>query len=168
VAIDSGETGASPLTGETEEISTVITGQYIRAFGYPTVYYIDENLNRRPFWDSTTFFTYANSWDEVVWVTNATLATLTIGQPMLPAPGVVLVKIQSTPETYAVSTDSILRWVPDEQTATTLYGQFWSDYIIDLEPTVFSKFTVGDNMAATDADDLSTMKTREELATLAQ
>jgi hypothetical protein len=67
-----------------------------------------------------------------------------------------------------VSTDSVLRWVPDEQTATALYGQYWSDYIIDLEPTVFSKFTVGDNMATTDAIDLSIMKTREELATLAQ
>jgi hypothetical protein len=87
---------------------------------------------------------------------------------MLPAPGVVLVKIQSDPKVYAIDTDSTLRWVPDETTAITLYGANWADYVIDLEPTTFARFDVGEDMTADDEVDLDGMKTREELAELAR
>jgi hypothetical protein len=168
VAIDSGETGPSPVTGEDEAISTVVTGQYIRGYSFNTIYYIDENNERRPFWDSNTFFTYADSFDEVVWVTDATLPTMTLGAPMLPKVGVVLVKIQSDPKVYAIDTGDVLRWVPTEEVAISLYGSAWADYVIDLEPTTFARFTVGDDMAESDLVDLDIMKTRMELAALAQ
>ncbi|KKU06208.1 MAG: hypothetical protein UX09_C0056G0001, partial [Candidatus Uhrbacteria bacterium GW2011_GWE2_45_35] len=168
VAADSGATGPSPITGEDEAISTVVTGQFVRAYGFNTIYYIDEDGARRPFWDTNSFFAYADSFDEVVWVTDATLPTMTLGAPMLPAPGVVLVKIQSDPKVYAIDTDNILRWVPDESTANALYGAAWADYIIDLEPTSFARFSSGGDMTASDIVDLDSMKTRMELAALAQ
>ncbi|MFH1088867.1 MAG: Ig-like domain-containing protein [Candidatus Uhrbacteria bacterium] len=168
VALDSGETGPSPVTGLDEAISTVVTGQFIRGYSFNTIYYIDENNERRPFWDSNTFFTYADSFNEVVWVTDATLATLTLGSPMLPKAEVVLVKIQSDPKVYAIDIGDILHWVPSEATAIGLYGSAWADYVIDLEPTTFVRFTVGDDMTTSDSVDRDVMKTRTELVELAR
>jgi len=167
IADSSGDVGPSPITGEDEDISVVVAGQFIRSYGFNTIYYVDEDLVRHPFWDSNTFFTYADSFDEVVWVTDATLPTMTMGSPILPQAGVVLVKIQSDPKVYAIDTDNVLRWVPDEATAITLYGESWADYVIDLEPTTFARFSVGDDMTTSDTVDRTIMKTRMELAALA-
>jgi hypothetical protein len=164
VGTDSGLTGPSPVTGEDEVISTVVAGEFIRGYSFNTIYYIDENNERRPFLDTNSFFTYADSFDEVVWVTDATLPTMTLGAPMLPKVGVVLVKIQSDPKVYAIDTGDVLRWVPTEEVAISLYGSAWADYVIDLESTTFARFSVGDDMTESDLVDLDIMKTRMELA----
>lgn len=172
VAPGSGEMGTSPLDGSEEEISEVSAGWFVRAYGYSSVYYVDESHDRRVFWDTSTFFTWADSWDDVVWVTDATLPTLDMGDAMLPKPGVVLVKIQSDPKVYAIDVDEtgayVLRWIPSEEVAISLYGSDWADYVIDLDSTIFSKFGMGDDMSEDDDVDTSVMKTRVGLAELAQ
>jgi len=162
-AADSGEYGASPVTGQQEAISEVSAGQFIRSSSFADIYYVDENLVRHPFWNATIFFTYADSWNEVIWVTDATLPTMTLGSPMLPKEDVVLVKIQSDPKVYAVDSNNTLRWVPDETTALTLYGTGWANYVIDLEATIFAKYSTGVNMTQHESIDGSVMKTRFEL-----
>ena len=168
----SGEYGASPFDGSEQEISEVSAGWFIRTNGSSSVYYVDENHERFVFWDTNTFFTWSDSWDDIVWVTDATLPTLTLGDVMLPQPGVTLVKIQSDPKVYAIDVDSdgnyLLRWIPTEEIAITLYGESWADYVIDLDSTVFSKFETGEDMSESDDVDTSIMKTRVELAELAQ
>ncbi|MFC1787723.1 carboxypeptidase regulatory-like domain-containing protein, partial [Patescibacteria group bacterium] len=156
---------ASPVTGETEQVSEVFPGQFITSYGFSSVYYVTENLTRRPFWDATSFFTWGDSWDDVVWVTDATLVTLGLDEPMLPKPGKVLVKIQSDPKVYAVEYDAQggkyqLRWVPDEATAEGLYGSDWSDYIIDLNVTIFARYQMGDDMS--DSEQAGSMMRKRE------
>ena len=171
VAPGSGEMGASPLDGSMEEISVVVAGQFVRAYGFPSVYYVNEDLSRSVFWDTNTFFTWADSWDNVVWVSNATLSTMTLGGAILPKPGVTLVKIQSDPKVYAIdedgSGDSVLRWVPSEEVAIALYGSAWADYVIDIDSTVFSRFGAGSDMSSSSVVDRSIMKTRVAMAALA-
>ena len=157
--------GTSPVTGQPEAISAVSAGQFVRSYSFNSIYYIDEDLMRHPFWGPKSFFTYADSFNEISWVTDATLSTMTISTPMIPKAGVVLVKIQSDPKVYAIDEGNILRWVPDEDTALTLYGASWADYVIDLEPTIFSNFTVGDSMTVNSSVDRTIMKTRVEIAT---
>ncbi|NBS41815.1 hypothetical protein EBS80_04135 [bacterium] len=132
------------------------------------MYYVDADMRRHPFWDTKTFFTWADNWNDVIWVTDATLSTLPIGTAMLPKPGVVLVKIADGASTYAIGTDGsgnpVLRLIPDETTAISLYGTAWADYVIDLEPTVFSKFGTGSTMSGSETVDRSIMKTRAQLA----
>lgn len=163
VAENSGEYGTSPVTGQQEAISEVGAGQFIRSYSFSGIYYIDEDMVRHPFWDANSFFTYADSWNDVVWVTDATLPTMTLGSPMLPKEGVVLVKIQSDPKVYAIDNDNTLRWVPDETTALSLYGTNWADYVIDLEPTTFARYSVGEKMTQSESVDVNVMKTRFEL-----
>ena len=171
IAPGSGTMGASPLDGSQEEISVVVAGQFVRAYGYPSVYYVNADMTRSVFWDTNTFFTWADSWDNVVWVSNATLSTMTLGGAILPKPGVTLVKIQSDPKVYAIdedgSGDSVLRWVPSEEVAIALYGSAWADYVIDIDSTVFSRFGAGSDMSSSSVVDRSIMKTRVAMAALA-
>ncbi|MBT7716956.1 hypothetical protein HN699_01110, partial [Candidatus Uhrbacteria bacterium] len=167
-----GEQGYSPVTGEVEDISVTEVGDYIRSSYFSTVYYLDTDIStnemvRRPFMDAQTFFTYQDNFDNVKTVTDATLTTIQLGNPMLPNPGVVLIKIQSDPKVYAIDSDGItIRWIASEEVANTLYGDNWNQYIIDVEATFFPRFTQGDDVDEADDLDLidKTMKKRTELA----
>lgn len=160
----SGTTGISPVTGLEEDISAVSTGDYIKSPSFTTVYYIDDLLQRHPFIDAQTFFTFEDDFSNIVTVTDATLSTLTIADPMLPNPGVTLIKIQSDDNVYAVDASEGLRWVTTEAIAIAMYGQSWSDYVIDLPPTLFPHFTVGSAIESTESIDASEMKTRFALS----
>jgi len=160
--------GISPITGLPEATDMVTVGDLIRGDQYPTVYYVDANFLRHPFQDAQTYLTYNSTWNIVRTVTGATLSTLTIGKPMLPKAGVVLVKIVSDPRVYALQTDSItgatlLRWIPSESVAITLYGSAWADYVIDLAPTLYTQFGHGADMTSSVTVDRSIMKTRVHL-----
>lgn len=140
-------TALSPVTGLPESITPVSAGDYIRSPSFSTVYFVTNDFRRRPFFDTATFFTYADSFDQVKTVTDATLTTLSIGSPMLPKPGVVLVKIQSDPQTYALSDPGpdgkpTLRPIPSETEAIRVFGPAWAEYVIDIPPTLWRWFTV--------------------------
>lgn len=164
-------TGPSPITLLAENISEIHPGQYVRGYGFDAVYLVTDELSRRPFWNATAYFTRADSFDEIVWVTDATLPTLPLAAPVLPAAGVVLVKIQSDPKTYEIETDAdgtdVLRWIVSEDVAIGRYGTAWADYVIDLEPTAFQRYLVGASQSDATPQDTSTMRTRAQLAALA-
>jgi len=148
--------GPSPITGLPESISQVSVGQYIKGSSLPTVYYLDPNGTRRPFLNEQVYFTWATSFNQIVTVTDATLPTIPMGSPVIPRPGVVLVKIVSSPKVYAVeagdttSTKGILRWIPSESIAIGVYGADWSDYVIDIPDTLISRYTYGADLTSSD------------------
>lgn len=164
-ALTSG-TGTSPVSGTQENISQLTPGQFVRSYSFSTVYYVTDNLQRRPFWDGAAFFTWANSWDDVVWVTDATLSTMTLEEPMLPKPGSVLVKIQSDPKVYLIESNVqdpskyLLRWVTTEEIAQGMYGTNWSSYVLDLAPTVFGRYAMGNSVVEIESIDTANMMTR--------
>lgn len=166
----SGQAGSSPYDGSSQEISKVIAGELIRSEHYNSVYYVTSNLTRRPFWDSQSYFTWADSWNDVIWVTDATLATLSLDEPMLPKAGVVLVKVQSDPKVYGIEANEdgsfSLRWVPTEEVAVTLYGASWADYVVDVDATTMHWYDEGDDMTLADVVDRTIMKTRAEISAL--
>lgn len=172
-AIGSGVMGVNPFTGEPEEISVVEPGMFIRSASFPTVYLMTANLERKILWDTQTFFTWADSWDEVTWVTDATLATLPLTKPMLPKPERILVKIQSDPRVYATYYDDTaasgiqLREVESEAVAIARYGESWSDFVIDLPPTVFAHYSIGDFTRNGSRVDPDILVSRDELMMMA-
>lgn len=147
--------GLSPVTGKAENISAVVAGDYIKSPSFSTVYYVTGKFTRRPFMDGQTYFTWQDSFTGVKSVTDATLSALPLEGAMLPKPGVVLVKIQSDPKTYAVTANPddafkpILRWVASEAVAKELYGAAWSSYVIDVPPTLFPRFKFGASIEKT-------------------
>lgn len=169
-APSTGDQGVSPVTGDLEDISVVEAGDYIKSPYFDTVYYIDASLVRHPFMDKQTYFTWQDSFDSIDVVTDATLMTLPLGAPMLPKSGVVLVKIQSSNRVYAVvdSGDMFsptLRAINDEDTAASVYGSDWADYVIDIPVTLFPRFQFGDFIYGSDdiSVDTSVMKKRDHL-----
>lgn len=166
----SGIYGNSPVTGEIEEISDIEAGSYFRANSYDTVYYLTEDGYRRPFMDAQTFFTYEDDFSGVLTVTDATLPYYDLGSPMLPNPGVVLVKIVSDVDVYAIEADpdndnsALLRLIPDEETAIAIYGSDWADYVIDVDVTLFARFNFSEEEVDSDYDaDTDGMTKREDL-----
>ncbi|MCR4312533.1 MAG: GPI anchored serine-threonine rich family protein, partial [Candidatus Uhrbacteria bacterium] len=163
----SGILGVSPVTGESEDISLVDVGDVIKSPSFATVYYIDSGLVRRPFIDAQTFFTYEDSFDVIMTVTDATLPTLSLGRPMLPKAGVVLVKITSDDAVYVVvdgEDGTTLRWMTTEDIAVANFGQSWSDFVIDVPPTLFPGFILGDALAEVAFFGVDGMKTRFALS----
>ncbi len=163
--------GLSPVTGKLENITAVVAGDYIKSPSFSTVYYVTGKFTRRPFIDGQTYFTWQDSFSGLKTVSDATLSALPLEGSMLPKPGVVLVKIQSDPKTYAVTSNPddafkpILRWVASEAVAKELYGAAWASYVIDVPPTLFPRFSFGASIEK--ASDLVlppvTMKMRTKL-----
>jgi hypothetical protein len=150
-----------------EQESSLHDGHYIKGSSWSTVYYVDGAV-RRPFLDTQTYFTYADSFDDVVEVSDAVLADYTIGSPMLPRANTVLIKVQSVNKVYALEEDNgsaVLRWISTEELAIALYGSNWSDYVIDVPVTAWSHFIFGESLSGDDVDlEIGEMKTRREVS----
>lgn len=126
-----------PNLAPAELIRTVATGSYIKSPSFSTVYYVTEEYTRRPFPNGTIFFTYEDSFDIIIEVSDEELKTLLLATPMLPKPGTVLVKMADDPRTYEIDENSRLRLLDSEAVAVNRYGENWAAYIIDIEPTLF-------------------------------
>ncbi len=164
--IDLPSTGISPATGELESISIVEPGDLIRGYSYDTIYLVTKEGGRRPFFSEQTFFTHYSDFSQVKTVTDATLAVLPLGAPVLPKAGVVLMKIQSDPSVYAIEEmngEVVKRKIPNEAVATAVYGSDWGDYVIDVEPTLYARFVNGAEIAPNYQFDASIMKKRSDL-----
>ncbi len=170
--VDSEEDGEDAADDEAaeevpSEIDGVMAGDYIMVEGGSTIYYVDEYMMRRPFYDETTYFTYEDDFDAVLEVSADTLAEFTIGAPMLPKAGVVLVKIQSVAAVYMVEESSDgsywLRWISSEDVAEEMFGASWSSYIIDVDVTLFGRYEMGDDVDEAEDVDTDMMKYRVDL-----
>lgn len=167
-APESEMTGPSPWNGLIEPINLVAPGWYIRARNYDTVYLVTEDMKRRPFMDAQTFLTYAN-WEDVIWVEDATLQTLPMLPMIVPNPGVVLVKVNSMKDVFFVEEGNdlpVLRRLASEELAKDLFGMDWADYILDISPTMFRSYKVGEDiqmMSDLPVFDKDRMMKREDL-----
>lgn len=168
---------ATVMVGEEEELEEeeeeVLDSGLIRTDTSPGVYSTFEDGTRRVFMNSQTYFTWFDGFDDVSTVDVPTMSDYMLTGVMLPKAGTVLVKIQSVPNVYYLEENPddpyqpILRWIPDEDTAIALFGEDWSQSVIDIEPTFFTKFaTSDDSLSSTDSSwiDASILRTREELS----
>ncbi len=62
---------------------------------------------------------------------------------MIPKPGTVLIKIAPSSAVYVLEANNVLRWIPNEELAAMLYGPDWTQYVIDIPPTLWGQFTIG-------------------------
>ena len=162
---DSSDESSDDSTGD------LPAGSFFRGTTSSTVYYVDSSGDRRPFLNSSTFFTYTDSFDDVEMISDESINEYTLGSAMLPQSGVVLVKIQSLNNVYAVEdVDGVqtLRWITSEDVAVDLYGSAWADYVVDIDATLWPHLTFGSDVeSASDLDvDTGDLKTRAELAAM--
>lgn len=160
-ALTAGRSFVTTSGGESE-------ARYIRTAGSSAVYAV-VNDKRYIFINSQSYFTWENDFTPVEVVTEDELGAIDLGGIALPKFGVVLVKIQSVPAVFAVMENPenpyrpYLRHIATEEVAIRMYGSDWADYVIDVEPTHFSKFGEGAVIDSPIAVDKSLMKKRTTL-----
>jgi len=153
-------------------VDSLEDGDAFTSPSFSTVYALEDE-KRRAFINANAYFTYHDSFDDITNVEDGDLSQFGLSGLVLPKAGVVLVKIQSDPRVYALEENPddqyapLLREIASEEIAIEMYGASWADYVIDIEPTFFTRFGTGEILEEAEDVDVSIMKTRAELAALA-
>lgn len=171
IPITSETTIITPEEPNTTPLPTVAVSGFFRGVTNNTVYFRPSELIRRPFINAKIFFTWSDTFDKVIFVSDDVLHELTLGRMMLPKPGVTLIQIESTYQIYASFTDPtdssklLLRNIVSPEVAESLYGSNWETYILEVPTTMWSSFTIGEPINATTnfIPDLSIMKKNTQL-----
>ena len=140
-------TTETPITTSTEpESSTLTGGIYIKLADSPTVYAIDNDIVRHPFYDAQTFFTYQSNFDGVLTVDTDTFYQSILGNPMPVNSKTILVKFGTDTAVYSTNTDEdgagLLVLIPYESTAVSAMGEKWYENVITLESDAFAYYRV--------------------------
>ncbi len=121
--------------------ATLVPGDLIKASGQ-TVYYYGQDGKRYVFPTEKTYKSWFADFNGVKTVTDAELATVTIGGNVTYRPGVRLVKITTDPKVYAIEGKQ-LRWIMTEALAIQLFGANWATQVDDIPDAFFVNYTVG-------------------------
>ncbi len=125
-----------------------VPGVLIKGASNAAVYYCSRDGKRHAFPNEKIFHSWYDSFSGVVTVSDATLASISLGKSVTYRPGVRMVKVQTDPKVYAVAANGTLRWVQNEDDAAALYGADWNTKIDDLSDAFFADYTVGDPVSA--------------------
>lgn len=109
----------------------------------PAVYYYASNGKRYVFPNQNTFNTWFADFSSVQVISDADLASISIGGNVTYRAGTRLVKIQSDPKTYAVEPGGKLRWVTSEAIAAALWGSAWASTVDDVSDAFFTNYSSG-------------------------
>ncbi len=118
-------------------------GDLIRGTSFSAVYYMGEDGFRYVFPNDKTYFTWYENFDTVIMLSDADLAKVQMGGNVTYRPWSKMIKINSDPKTYQVSTGGELRWITSEEVAIELYGANWNTKIDDVPDGFFGNYTIG-------------------------
>jgi plastocyanin len=142
---------AAPSVSALTSIGEISAGDLIRGETFSAVYYMGEDGMRYVFPNQKTYDTWYSDFDDVRFISDTDLATIQIGGNVTYRPGVMMIKITSDPNVYAVSERGTLRHVDGEDVATALYGSSWNTMIHDIPDGFFTNYSIGE--AISDASD---------------
>ncbi len=113
------------------------------------VYYIGMDGRRHAFPNSRIYFTWYSTFDAVIDVDNATMASFALGNNVNYRPGIRMVKFTTVNKVYAVGRYGQLRWVTSEGLATSFYGSTWNTKIDDLSDAFYTDYNFGADINST-------------------
>jgi len=122
--------------------ATASAGDLIKMDGLSSVYYLGADSKRYVFPNESTYFAWYSDFSSVVTIPQSELESYSLGANVVMRPGTKLVKITTDPKVYAVTDNGVLSWVPDEATASALYGADWAARIIDVPDAFFTNYTI--------------------------
>lgn len=108
-----------------------------------TVYYYGSDGYRYTFPNEKTYFSWYNDWNTIKIIDDAELAVIPLGSNVTYRPGSRMVKIESDNRAYVVDRGGILRYVPSEEMAQSLYGLNWKRLIEDIPVVFFPNYKIG-------------------------
>lgn len=116
--------------------------------GCHAIYYYGADGMRHAFANSNVFFTWYSDFTSVTTVDPSVLGSIPLGKNVTYRPGVRMVKFTTDPRVYAVSKGGLLRWIANEQVATSLYGTNWNTKIDDLSDTLYANYQFGEDISS--------------------
>ncbi len=119
-------------------------GDLIKMDGLSSVYYLGADGKRYVFPNESTYFSWYSDFSNVVTIPQAELESYPLGANVVMRPGTKLIKITTDPKVYAVEPNGVLRHIPDEATALSLYGENWAKRVVDVADAFFTNYTIGD------------------------
>ena len=111
------------------------------------VYYFDGK--RHAFPNEKVYFTWYESFDDVIVVTADFLSSITLGLNVTYHPGTTMVKFVSQNTVYAVGEAGELRAVASEDVASSIWGSDWNTQIDDISDAFYGNYTFGDDIKST-------------------
>jgi plastocyanin len=127
---------------------TISSGDLIRGQSFSAVYYMGADGFRYVFPNDKNYFTWYSDFDDVVFITDAQLAEIPLGDNNVTyKPGVKMIKINTDPRVYVVSAGGVLHHVDSEAIASSLYGSTWNTKIDDVADGFFSNYDISDESA---------------------
>ena len=125
---------------------TLSEGSLFRGVTLSDVYLVKDDT-RYVFPSEPVYFSYYESFDDVVQVNDDQLRKLMLGKRMTMAPG-RMIKIQSDNRVFQTQKNGRIRHVPDEATARALYGPTWNTQIIDISVVFWEDYIVADPLVS--------------------
>lgn len=113
------------------------------------VYFVGADKKRHAFPNSKVYFTWYVDFDGVVEVSAATMSSFMLGKNIVYRPGIKMVKFMTDPKVYAVSKGGVLRWVPTEAAAKTMYGSVWAKNVDDVNDAFIGDYLYGPDVSVT-------------------
>ncbi|MBI4433292.1 S8 family serine peptidase [Candidatus Uhrbacteria bacterium] len=109
-----------------------------------TVYLVASDGKRYVFPDAQTFRSWYADAHAVQRVGDVVLAAFPLGGLVSVRPGTFLAKITTDPKVYAIEPGGALRWIPDEAIALAIYGQNWSQRVVDIPDAFFPIYHIAE------------------------
>lgn len=118
----------------------------IRCPDFSAVYRVEEDGKRHAFPNERIYYSWYEDFSEVEMVSCDALANYAIGSNVPYQAGTRLVKMPSVATVYAVEPDGILRPIPSEAYAVTVWGDGWAQRVDDLSEAFFPSYEVGESL----------------------
>jgi len=139
-------TQAAPGTGELVKLSCPLSAGSTHPCR--AVYYVGQDGKRHAFPNQHVYFSWYDDWSGILAISSADMSALPLGRNVTYRPGVKLVKFPTVPQTYAVDTGGVLRWVKTETAARALYGANWAQNTDDISETFYTDYTFGPDISS--------------------
>lgn len=127
------------------------------------VYYYGYDGLRHAFPNEATFSSWFSDFDDLVTLSSAAMANITLGRNVTFRPGTTLVKF-STSTVYAISYGGILRPIATEAIATALFGSDWTSEISGVSDVFFANYRIGSTIES--SSDYSSSSSKSGTATI--
>lgn len=118
------------------------------------VYYYDtDDLERHAFPNEAVYFSWYVDFANIVVVSDAFLASLTLGGNVTYHPGTTMVKFITVNTVYAVGESGELRAIDTEETAASIFGTDWNQQVDDISDAFYNNYEFGADIdSASDYD----------------
>ncbi len=127
----------------TSNATAYVDGTLLKSPKHASIYYV-ENNKRRAFVNSQVYYTWFSNFDSVQTVTVDQMESIELGNPMPIKANTKLLKFPLNPRVYSVVEGDVIRHIPDEYTANSLFGNGWAKDIIELPEIYYLFYTKGD------------------------